>query len=132
MKELRERTDAGVILVTHDLGVVADIADRILVMYAGRVVEQGPADAVLAAPAHPYTRALLLSVPRPEHKGRALPVIPGSPPDISALPTGCAFSPRCPLAAHECTAPPPLVEVAPGHLSACHLSVPSGVGGHHG
>ena len=103
-------------------------------MYAGRVVEQGPADVVLAHPAHPYTRALLQSVPRPEHKGSALPVIPGSPPDIWALPAGCAFSPRCPLAAHECLAPPPLVEVAPGHFSRCHLSEPlgSGSGGAHG
>ena len=78
----------ALLLITHDMGVVAQAADDITVMYAGRVVEQGPADAVLAAPAHPYTRALMLSVPRPEHKGHALPVIPGSPPDISALPTG--------------------------------------------
>jgi oligopeptide transport system ATP-binding protein len=132
LRGLQEERSMALLLITHDMGVVAQAADDITVMYAGRVVEQGPADAILADPAHPYTRALLLSVPRPEHKGRALPVIPGSPPDISALPTGCAFSPRCPLAAHECTAPPPLVEVAPGHLSACHLSVPSGVGGHHG
>src|SRR5918997_5651568 len=125
LRRLQEERSMALLLITHDMGVVAQAADDITVMYAGRVVEQGPADAVLTNPSHPYTRALLLSVPRPEHKGRALPVIPGSPPDISYSPEGCAFNPRCPQAAlHRCATPPPLVEVAAGHFSRCHMAGP--------
>jgi oligopeptide transport system ATP-binding protein len=120
LRRLQEERRMGLLLITHDMGVVAQMADDITVMYAGRVVEQGTADEVLARPGHPYTRALLRSVPRAEHKGAPLRVIPGSPPDIGALPPGCAFRPRCSQAAHDCSFPPELVELSPGHVSRCH------------
>jgi len=121
LHRLQEERRMSLLLITHDMGVVAQVADDVTVMYAGKVVEQGTADVVLRRPAHPYTRALMRSVPRPEQKGRQLPVIPGSPPDLGALPPGCAFRPRCPGAGHDCHRPPDLVEVGPGHLARCHL-----------
>jgi oligopeptide transport system ATP-binding protein len=143
LQRLKDERSMAMLLITHDMGVVAQAADDITVMYAGRVVEQGPADVVLGQPAHPYTRALLQSVPRPEHKGRTLPVIPGSPPDIAYPPQGCAFNPRCQQAVPECLTAPPMVEVSPGHFSRCHLAglpavlpIPNvngtGTGGRHG
>ena len=120
LRRLQRERQMGLLLITHDMGVVAQMADDITVMYAGRVVEQGTADDVLGRTEHPYTCALLRSVPRVEEKGRPLEVIPGSPPDISALPGGCLFRPRCPHAEHHCTTAPQLVEISPGHLSRCH------------
>ncbi len=96
----RERGTA-VVLVTHDLGVVAGVADRVAVMYAGRIVEQGDVERIFAAAKHPYTRGLLQSLPRLDRKS-ALTAIPGLPPDLSRLPGGCAFAPRCPLAQARC------------------------------
>lgn len=117
-----ERT-MGLVLITHDLGVVAGVADDVTVMYAGRAVEQAPVHELFAAPAHPYTRALLRSVPQLGTRTR-LPVIAGRPPGPGDRPSGCPFHPRCPVAQDVCRegAPPPLAEVAPGRTSACHFA----------
>jgi peptide/nickel transport system ATP-binding protein len=127
MRELREETGAAVILVTHDLGVVADIADRIAVMYAGRIVEQGTLDQIFYDPQHPYTWGLLGSItrvdrPRPER----LPAIAGLPPSLANRPEGCHFRPRCPHEFSECPKVPPLEARIPGepdHRDRCWLSV---------
>ena len=126
IRELREETDAAVILVTHDLGVVADVADRIAVMYAGRIVEQGTLDQIFYDPQHPYTWGLLGSItrvdrPRPER----LPAIGGLPPSLADRPEGCHFRPRCPHEFAECTKVPLLVsqlEDQPDHKDRCWLS----------
>ena len=125
IRELREQTGAAVILVTHDLGVVADIADRIAVMYAGRIVEQGTLDDIFYDPQHPYTWGLLGSItrvdrPRPER----LPAIAGMPPSLLAPPEGCHFRARCPHEFSKCSEVPPLEARAgvEGHLDRCWLS----------
>jgi oligopeptide/dipeptide ABC transporter ATP-binding protein len=106
---LRAKTGAAIILVTHDLGVVADIADRVLVMYAGRVVEQGTLDELFYDPQHPYTWGLLGSIARLDRdRSRRLPAIPGSPPSLLSPPQGCHFRPRCPHAFGKCVEVPPL------------------------
>jgi oligopeptide/dipeptide ABC transporter ATP-binding protein len=128
LRELRSRTQAAIVLVTHDLGVIAEVADRMLVMYAGRVVEQAGVRRLFAATRHPYTEGLRRSIvpltgPLPER----LPAIGGNPPDSAALPRGCAFAPRCAYAFEPCpTAPPPLVPVVPEHLCACYYGGPLG------
>ena len=127
IRDLREETGAAVILVTHDLGVVADIADRIAVMYAGRIVEEGTLDQIFYDPQHPYTWGLLGSItrvdkPRPER----LPAIKGLPPSLANRPEGCHFRPRCPHEFPKCTEVPPLesrVEGEPGHRDRCWLPV---------
>jgi peptide/nickel transport system ATP-binding protein len=127
IRELRETTDAGVILVTHDLGVVADIADRIAVMYAGRIVEQGSLDEIFYDPQHPYTWGLLGSIarvdrPRPER----LPAIGGLPPSLSDRPEGCHFRPRCPHEFEQCSRIPELearTADSPMHRDRCWLSL---------
>ncbi|MFI0486965.1 ABC transporter ATP-binding protein [Actinomadura sp. 9N215] len=120
---LQDELNMGMVLITHDLGVVAGVADRIVVMYAGAVAEQAPARDLYARPAHPYTRGLLASVPRLDRRGDALVPIKGAPPDPAALPSGCPFHPRCPRAEAVCAAErPPLVAVAPGHDAACHFA----------
>jgi peptide/nickel transport system ATP-binding protein len=127
IRELREETGAAVILVTHDLGVVADIADRIAVMYAGRIVEQGTLDQIFYDPQHPYTWGLLGSItrvdrPRPER----LPAIAGLPPSLADRPDGCHFRPRCPHEFAECSKVPPLEARLDGqadHRDRCWLSV---------
>jgi oligopeptide transport system ATP-binding protein len=120
---LQDELRMGMVLITHDLGVVAGVADRIVVMYAGSVAEQAPARELYARPAHPYTRGLLASVPRLDRRGDALVPIKGSPPNPAALPPGCPFQPRCPRAEALCAAErPPLVTVAPGHEAACHFA----------
>nr|WP_323446906.1 ABC transporter ATP-binding protein [Streptomyces sp. YSPA8] len=122
LAELQRELGMGLILITHDLGVVADVADRIAVMYAGRIVETAPVHDIYRAPAHPYTRGLLRSIPRLDQKGRELYAIKGLPPNLLAIPPGCAFHPRCPLARDICrTEEPPLYDVAPGRASACHF-----------
>jgi peptide/nickel transport system ATP-binding protein len=126
VRELREETGAAVILVTHDLGVVADIADRIAVMYAGRIVEQGTLDEIFYDPQHPYTWGLLGSItrvdkPRPER----LPAIAGLPPSLANRPEGCHFRPRCPHEFSQCPKVPPLAARLDGqsaHLDRCWLS----------
>jgi peptide/nickel transport system ATP-binding protein/oligopeptide transport system ATP-binding protein len=127
MRDLRAETGAAVILVTHDLGVVADIADRIAVMYAGRIVEEGTLDQIFYDPQHPYTWGLLGSItrvdkPRPER----LPAIAGLPPSLANRPEGCHFRPRCPHEFAECINVPPLEGGVPGtpeHLDRCWLSL---------
>jgi oligopeptide transport system ATP-binding protein len=122
LAELRREYDMGLILITHDLGVVADVADKIAVMYAGRIVEQAPVHELYRRPAHPYTRGLLESIPRLDHKGRELYAIKGLPPSLTRIPPGCAFHPRCPMAREVCrTDVPPLYEVSPTRGSACHF-----------
>jgi peptide/nickel transport system ATP-binding protein len=119
VQRLCREKGTALIWITHDLAVVAGIADRIAVMYAGRIVEQGPVDAILDAPAHPYTRGLIDSVPASHPKGVRLPQIPGRMPSLTELPPGCAFAPRCPRATAACAVPPPTIEVAPGRVAAC-------------
>jgi oligopeptide/dipeptide ABC transporter ATP-binding protein len=121
LQDLCRRLGVALIIITHNLGIVARYADRVNVMYAGRIVEQGSAARVYGQPAHPYTLGLLNSVPRLDRPRSAhLDPIPGSPPDPSALASGCAFRPRCRLATPICAiAPPPLAAVAHGHRTAC-------------
>lgn len=127
IRQLREETGAGIILVTHDLGVVADIADRIVVMYAGRVVEQGTLDEIFYDPQHPYTWGLLGSITRVDRdRSQRLPAIPGMPPSLVKPPEGCHFRPRCPFAFDHCTEVPELRSRLPagnGHLDRCWLDV---------
>jgi peptide/nickel transport system ATP-binding protein len=123
--QLRTESGAGILLVTHDLGVVADIADRILVMYAGRVVEQGTLDELFYDPQHPYTWGLLGSIARIDRdRSQRLPAIPGQPPSLVSPPAGCHFRPRCPHVLERCSQTPPLrggLPDAPGHLDRCWL-----------
>ncbi|MGW4732568.1 ABC transporter ATP-binding protein [Streptomyces shenzhenensis] len=122
LAELQRAYTTGLVLITHDLGVVADVADRIAVMYAGRIVESAPVHALYKAPAHPYTRGLLDSVPRLDRKGRELYAIKGLPPNLMRIPSGCAFHPRCPMARDVCrTDEPPLHAVDEDRGSACHF-----------
>jgi oligopeptide transport system ATP-binding protein len=124
LKDLQEERKMGLILITHDLGVVADVADRIAVMYAGRIVEQADAFELYAQPAHPYTKGLLDSIPRLDQKGETLSAIGGLPPNLMNIPPGCPFNPRCHYAHDICRVdpPPPLREVARHRLAACHFS----------
>ena len=125
-QRIQERTRSAILLITHDLGVVAGVTDRILVMYAGRQVEGGTVDDVFYRPSHPYAQGLLASLPRLDRQrgGERLHRIKGQPPSLIFLPPGCAFNPRCPNAVPgTCDAErPPLREVAPGHVSACHFA----------
>jgi peptide/nickel transport system ATP-binding protein len=127
IRDLQSDFNSAVIIITHDLGVVAELADDVLVMYAGRAVEYGPTSAILSAPQHPYTWGLLGSMPRwDRERSERLLSIRGTPPSLINVPTGCPFHPRCDYAklndgASETTRPE-LQPVGPGHLSACHLS----------
>ena len=117
---LKDELAMSIILVTHDLGIVAGTCDRVAVMYAGRVMESGPVRAVFRSPAHAYTLGLMRSVPDRAHARRPLSAIQGAPPDPAAMPPGCRFAPRCGFATAACAdAPPPLVTVAEDHQSAC-------------
>jgi oligopeptide transport system ATP-binding protein len=124
LKDLQQERKMGLILITHDLGVVADVADRIAVMYAGRIVEQADAFELYAQPAHPYTKGLLESIPRLDQKGETLSAIGGLPPSLTNIPPGCPFNPRCHYAQDICRVdpPPPLREVARHRFAACHFS----------
>ncbi|MEE1804322.1 ABC transporter ATP-binding protein [Streptomyces sp. NPDC101062] len=129
LAELQREFNMGLILITHDLGVVADVADKIAVMYAGRIVETAPVHEIYKRPAHPYTRGLLDSIPRLDQKGHELYAIKGLPPNLLKIPSGCAFNPRCPSAQDICrTEVPALAQVTerdggelPGRGSACHF-----------
>ncbi len=117
---LRDRCGLGVLFISHDLGVVHEIADRVSVIYAGRIVECAPRERLFGGPLHPYTRLLLQSIPDARRRGTRLRAIPGRVPDAAHLPAGCAFHPRCPLATEPCARQvPPAVEQAPGHTAAC-------------
>jgi peptide/nickel transport system ATP-binding protein len=122
MRELRERLGTAIVLITHNLGVVADIADRVVVMYAGRKVEEAAVGPLFADPQHPYTLGLLGAIPRPggaNGSGR-LQEIPGRVPSLAELPQACAFAPRCPRAEPRCVAAvPPLSARSGGHRVAC-------------
>jgi len=123
IKDLKAETGTSVILITHDLGVVAGMTDHLIVMYAGRVFEQAPTNELFARPGNPYTRGLLRSVPDPTVDTETLYQIPGQPPDLARLPSGCPFAPRCERAEEICTREfPPFVELTPGHRSLCHFA----------
>jgi len=120
MRELREEFGTAIILITHDLGVIAELADDVAVMYAGKVVERCPAEKLFAEPQHPYTIGLLGSIPRLHLERERLAAIDGFVPDAAALPKGCSFHPRCPFAIDRCSVEtPPLVEIQAGHSVAC-------------
>lgn len=126
LRAMRARTDMALLLITHDLGVVAEMASRVIVMYAGRVVEEAPVEALFASPRMPYTEGLLRAMPRLEDAALAatdrLVTIPGSVPAADALPSGCTFRDRCPYAWERCAREEPaLSEVSPGHRVRCHL-----------
>ena len=127
LAKLQKEFNMGILLITHDLGVVAQVADKVSVMYAGRIVEQGSADDVFYKPKAPYTLGLLKSVPRiTTHGSERLKAIPGQPPSLINLPTGCAFAPRCEFASHATgdiceTSRPELLGTNPTHLSRCHV-----------
>jgi oligopeptide transport system ATP-binding protein len=121
--DLRRELNMAMILITHDLGVVADVADRIAVMYAGRIIEHADVHSLYSAPAHPYTKGLLQSIPRLDQRGHGLSTIKGLPPNLMRIPSGCPFHPRCPYAQQVC------VDVVPenrmlgnGRTSACHFA----------
>ena len=124
MKDLSRRLGAAMLIITHNLGVVARYADRVNVMYAGRIVERGTAREIYANPRHPYTRGLLRSVPRLDEPRRAkLEPVPGQPPDLTRLPRGCSFAPRCAFAVEQCRSEAPsLRSVAEGHVASCWLA----------
>ncbi|NIP18977.1 MAG: peptide ABC transporter ATP-binding protein, partial [Xanthomonadales bacterium] len=121
MKDLTRKLGVAMIIITHNLGVVARYADRVNVMYAGRIIESGTAEQIYHNPKHPYTLALLQSVPRFDHtRGEKLKPVGGQPPDLTKLDEGCSFRPRCAFATAQCTqAKPPLETIEEGHISAC-------------
>ena len=123
LKQLSRESDMAVLCITHDLGVVADVADAVGVMYAGRLVESASAKDIFAAPQHPYTQGLMRAAPTPAHRHSArLPVIPGTVPSPGQMPQGCPFHPRCDKALHRCAHElPPALEPTPGHKVACWL-----------
>ena len=120
--QLKRDLGMAIVLITHDLGVVAGLSDRVMVMYAGRIVEEGPVDAMFETPQHPYTLGLLGSTPSLEEQAPALRTIPGQPPNLQALPPGCSFNDRCPFAFERCLSERPRLRgFAPQRLKACHL-----------
>jgi peptide/nickel transport system ATP-binding protein len=120
LRRLQRELGMGMIFVTHDLGVAAEIADTVAVMYAGRIVESGPVARVLRAPAHPYTAGLLASTVHGQPRDRDIDAIPGSPPDLRRLPPGCSFAPRCPRRTVDCRRAVPEPRFPePGHMAAC-------------
>lgn len=118
--DLQKDFGMATILITHDLGVVAGFCERVLVMYGGRVMEQGPTEPLFAEPTHPYTRGLLAAVPRVDDEDAAMKAIPGNPPNMAAPPEGCPFRPRCTYAGEDCRVMPPLAPFAEGRARACH------------
>jgi oligopeptide transport system ATP-binding protein len=125
LQELRRDFQTAVVMITHDLGVVAGVCDDVLVMYAGRTMEYGPVQSIFDVPSHPYTRGLLHAVPRMDHAHGIdrLATIPGNPPNLLALPPGCPFAPRCHDRFEACLKPAPLIEFAGSRRRACHRSI---------
>jgi peptide/nickel transport system ATP-binding protein len=122
LERLREQLGLSLILISHDLGVLAETCDRIAIMYAGRIVELGSVGAVFETPQHPYTKRLLDSLPVIGGERGLAPPIPGAPPHPGEMPEGCRFEPRCPYAADRCSADPALRDVGPGQAAACHYA----------
>ncbi len=126
LRDLQRQHELALIFITHNLGIVAKMCDQVAVMYAGRLVEWGPVTRIFDAPAHPYTQALLGSIPRMGDSRERLTAIEGQPPDLAAPPSGCAFHPRCPQALTQCREQtPPETVLAPRHTTRCWLSVPA-------
>ncbi len=122
LRDLRDRTGMALLLITHDLGVVAEMASRVLVMYAGEVVEEAPVDLLFDAPGHPYTEGLLAAVPTLDTTRERLQTIPGMVPAATDWPAGCRFRDRCAHAWERCTSEPPaLAQLGPAHRVRCHL-----------
>jgi len=120
LRDLKQRLGMAILLITHNLGIVGDMADRVAVMYAGQIVELSPAKELLRRPLHPYTKALLASVPKLGGDAERLSAIPGSVPRIGNFPPGCRFAPRCAIAKPECSQKnPELIEVEPGRWVRC-------------
>ena len=122
LADLKAKHGMAMLFITHNLGVVAQIADRVAVMYAGQIVEQGQVQAIFAAPAHPYTRALFAAIPRMDIDGQDLAAIRGRVPALDAMPAGCRFAPRCLLKRAGCEAPQSLAPTGPDHLARCHVA----------
>ncbi len=122
LADLRQRHGMAMLFITHNLGVVAQIADRVAVMYAGQIVEQAPVEAIFAKPAHPYTRALFAAIPRLDAPEQALASIPGRVPPLNDMPAGCRFAPRCPLAQAGCDRPQVLAPLSAQHHVRCHVA----------
>jgi oligopeptide/dipeptide ABC transporter ATP-binding protein len=119
LRQIQADTGAGIILITHDLGVAASLCRRIAVMYAGQIVETGPVRRIYRNPAHPYTRALLEAIPRLGVRRTRLAAIPGQPPSLIDPPAGCRFAARCPERVARCAEPPPQFHLAEGHSASC-------------
>jgi oligopeptide/dipeptide ABC transporter ATP-binding protein len=130
LDELKRAYGMSVLFITHNLGVVAQIADRVAVMYAGEVVELAGVDALFARPLHPYTAALLRAMPRADRNSDSLEPIPGSVPAVTAMPPGCAYAPRCPLKQASCEAERPALTASdePDHLVRCPVQLGMGAG----
>jgi peptide/nickel transport system ATP-binding protein/oligopeptide transport system ATP-binding protein len=128
LADLKDRHGMAMLFITHNLGVVAQIADRVAVMYAGQIVEQATVADIFARPAHPYTRALFAAIPRMDRDAQDLAAIPGRVPPLDAMPAGCRFVPRCPLARKGCEQPQVLVTVGDGHLVRCHVATTASSG----
>ena len=130
LKNLQRENQMGIVLITHDLGVVADFADRVIVMYAGKAMEAAPTETIMRRPAHPYTAGLIKAMPKLAETAEYLHAIPGTVPDIRNMPTGCRFSTRCALAEERCRNEEPVRrEIEPGHFARCHRAMPQGEGG---
>ncbi|MFO7584611.1 MAG: ABC transporter ATP-binding protein [Anaerolineales bacterium] len=122
LNDIQQRLGLAIVLVTHDLGVVAEMCDTVVVMYSGKVAEYGPVDVIFNDPQHPYTQKLLESFPDLNEPTEALASIPGTPPRLTEIPPGCRFEPRCHVRIEKCKSEsPPLIEVGENHLAACHL-----------
>ncbi len=126
LADLKARHGMAMLFITHNLGVVAQITDRVAIMYAGQIVEQAPVAAIFARPAHPYTSALFAAIPRMDRPTADLAAIPGRVPPLTAMPPGCRFQPRCPAARPGCEQPQRLLDAAPGHLVRCHVATGMG------
>ncbi|MCY0868179.1 MAG: ABC transporter ATP-binding protein [Desulfurococcus sp.] len=121
LKRLKKELGISIIFISHDLSIIAEVADKIAVMYGGEIVEYGPSEAVFNNPLHPYTIGLLGSIPRLRGELKDLTWIPGFPPDLANPPPGCRFAPRCPRVFEKCGEKPPVIEVEPGHYVKCWL-----------
>ncbi len=122
IRDLRDETGMGTIMITHDLGVVAEIADTVAVMYGGQVVEQGPVAEVFNNPQHPYTIGLMSAMPQLDDPGTRLVIVPGTVPTVANMPVGCRFRTRCAFATATCETRPPLRDIAQDHQTACHYA----------